>query len=71
VFDRFYRADAARALPGSGLGLSIVRQVATGHGGRATVDRSTRGGALLSMFLPVVDAEPSTAADQTETAVTR
>ena len=28
VFDRFYRAASARAVPGSGLGLSIVRQVA-------------------------------------------
>jgi two-component system sensor histidine kinase MprB len=33
VFDRFYRADAARGLPGSGLGLSIVRDVAVAHGG--------------------------------------
>lgn len=33
VFDRFYRATDARSLPGSGLGLSIVREVATGHGG--------------------------------------
>ena len=28
VFDRFWRADESRGLPGSGLGLSIVRQVA-------------------------------------------
>ena len=33
VFDRFYRAASARGVPGSGLGLSIVRQVAAGHGG--------------------------------------
>ena len=33
VFDRFYRADNARALPGSGLGLAIVRQAAEAHGG--------------------------------------
>src|SRR5690606_20471727 len=34
VFDRFYRADAARGTPGSGLGLAIVRQVVEDHGGR-------------------------------------
>jgi two-component system, OmpR family, sensor histidine kinase MprB len=52
VFDRFYRADSARALPGSGLGLSIVQRVVDAHGGRATVARSARGGALLRVSLP-------------------
>jgi len=52
VFDRFYRADGARALPGSGLGLSIVQRVVDAHGGRATVARSARGGALLRVDIP-------------------
>lgn len=52
VFDRFYRADSARALPGSGLGLSIVQRVVDAHDGRATVARSARGGALLRVDLP-------------------
>lgn len=52
VFDRFYRADSARALPGSGLGLSIVQRVVEAHGGRATVAHSARGGALLRVDLP-------------------
>jgi two-component system, OmpR family, sensor histidine kinase MprB len=52
VFDRFYRADSARALPGSGLGLSIVQRVVEAHGGRATVAPSARGGALLRVDLP-------------------
>ena len=52
VFDRFYRAEKARALPGSGLGLSIVQRVVDAHGGRATVARSARGGALLRVDLP-------------------
>ncbi|MDI9834402.1 HAMP domain-containing sensor histidine kinase [Streptomyces sp. KAU_LT] len=55
VFDRFYRADSARALPGSGLGLSIVRRVVDAHGGRAAVARSARGGALLRFDLPATD----------------
>jgi two-component system sensor histidine kinase MprB len=52
VFDRFYRADSARAMPGSGLGLSIVQRVVDAHGGRASVARSARGGALLRVDLP-------------------
>ncbi|MFI5839265.1 ATP-binding protein [Catenuloplanes sp. NPDC051500] len=52
VFDRFYRADSARAMPGSGLGLSIVQRVVLAHGGRVTVARSARGGALLRVDIP-------------------
>jgi two-component system sensor histidine kinase MprB len=59
VFDRFYRADSARALPGSGLGLSIVQRVVHAHGGRATVARSARGGALLRVDLPAAAAAPA------------
>lgn len=37
VFDRFYRAEAARGKPGSGLGLAIVKQIIEAHGGRVWV----------------------------------
>lgn len=52
VFERFYRATDARGLPGSGLGLSIVRQAAERHGGFVNVSRSRSGGALLTMGIP-------------------
>ncbi|GLZ36695.1 ATP-binding protein [Actinokineospora sp. NBRC 105648] len=47
VFDRFYRAETARALPGSGLGLAIVRQVALTHGGDVVVAARPGGGAVV------------------------
>lgn len=52
VFERFYRSPEARTMPGSGLGLSIVRQAAENHGGRVAAGRAPSGGALLSMWLP-------------------
>jgi two-component system sensor histidine kinase MprB len=59
VFDRFYRADAARATPGSGLGLAIVRQIATAHGGTVEAGEAADGGpgAVLTLRLPALSAE--------------
>ncbi|AZP19563.1 ATP-binding protein [Streptomyces aquilus] len=47
VFDRFYRAADARSLPGSGLGLSIVREVALAHGGAPFAVRREGGGMVM------------------------
>ncbi len=51
VFDRFWRASNARSLPGSGLGLSIVKDVAESHGGSVSVERATGGGARFRLRL--------------------
>ena len=51
IFDRFYRAAAARSKPGAGLGLAFVREAAEAHGGRATVESSTKG-ARFRLTLP-------------------
>jgi two-component system sensor histidine kinase MprB len=53
VFERFYRSSEARALPGSGLGLSIVAQIIDDHDG--TVFARNRGdgtGAVVGFTLP-------------------
>ncbi|WP_433545604.1 HAMP domain-containing sensor histidine kinase [Streptomyces sp. CA-294286] len=49
VFDRFYRAEAARALPGSGLGLAMARQIARAHGAELTAEQAPGGGALFRL----------------------
>ncbi|HEV8229270.1 MAG TPA: HAMP domain-containing sensor histidine kinase [Candidatus Limnocylindria bacterium] len=51
VFDRFWRASNARELPGSGLGLSIVKQVAEAHGGSVTLEPASGGGARFRLRL--------------------
>jgi two-component system, OmpR family, sensor histidine kinase MprB len=51
IFDRFYRAAAARSKPGAGLGLAIVREAAEAHGGTATAE-STATGARFRLTLP-------------------
>ncbi len=55
VFDRFYRAETARSLPGSGLGLSIVAEVAARWGGSVGVANAVEGrGAVLTLRLPTI-----------------
>jgi two-component system, OmpR family, sensor histidine kinase MprB len=51
IFDRFYRAATARAKPGAGLGLAIVREAAEAHGGKATAE-SGADGARFRLSLP-------------------
>ena len=57
VFDRFFRGRNSRGRQGSGLGLSIVRQVAEQHGGSASVTNAVDGGAIFTLHLPAVPAE--------------
>ena len=58
VFDRFYRAPSARGVPGSGLGLSIVRKVAEEHGATAAAENAEGGGALVTLAFPSVAHAP-------------
>jgi two-component system, OmpR family, sensor histidine kinase MprB len=59
VFDRFYRAAAARSKSGSGLGLAIVRQIAQLHGGTIELLERPGGGTVARLTLPT----PPTPAD--------
>ena len=55
MFQRFYRGDPSRvrsARSGSGLGLSIVQQIAVNHGGRIEARNHPDGGACLELLLP-------------------
>ena len=59
VFDRFYKADAARARSeGSGLGLAIARENARLHEGDLTVANAPDGGARFTLRLPRRAPEP-------------
>ncbi len=52
VFNRFYRADAARSLPGAGLGLAIAADIAAAHGGAIDVSSVPHAGTQFVVTLP-------------------
>jgi two-component system, OmpR family, sensor kinase len=52
IFERFQRGDGARGSEGSGLGLSIVRAIATAHHGQIRVDSTPGEGATFTLVLP-------------------
>ncbi|MGV9621623.1 sensor histidine kinase [Streptomyces tendae] len=61
VFDRFYKADAARPRSGgSGLGLAIARENAALNDGSLTAANQPDGGAVFTLTLPSAASSPGT-----------
>ncbi len=53
VWDELYRGQAARGIPGSGLGLALVRAVVERHGGQVTLRSRIGHGTVVTVRLPV------------------
>ncbi|MEV7890906.1 HAMP domain-containing sensor histidine kinase [Streptomyces sp. NPDC002817] len=58
VFDRFWRSPSARALPGSGLGLSIVARTVEQAGGQVTLGHASGGGTIATVQMPGAPTPP-------------
>jgi two-component system sensor histidine kinase SenX3 len=52
VLERFYRGERARLVPGTGMGLAIVRQIVEAHGGALTLASSTASGTVFTLSFP-------------------
>ena len=62
LFERFYRVDKARSRKsgGSGLGLSIVRNMVERNGGQITVESTVGEGSQFTLYFPAFDMEEDT-----------
>lgn len=52
VFDRLWRGRAASGVAGRGIGLAVVREIVTAHGGTVTAASGPQGGAVFTIWLP-------------------
>jgi signal transduction histidine kinase len=70
VFERFHRGRAGRGgPPGSGLGLSIARELARAWGGDVALGNARGGGALATLSLPSASPESDPPAGETLTSL--
>ncbi len=61
VFEKFYRAHDSlnSGIQGSGLGLTIARQIARAHGGEVVCEPRAGGGSCFSLRIPLHRGEPA------------
>jgi signal transduction histidine kinase len=52
VCERFYRADASGKIPGTGLGMSIVKEIVELHGGEIELASAVGSGTTVTLWLP-------------------
>jgi len=52
LVERFYRGADARHIPGTGMGLAIVQQIARAHGGTLAISSSSDAGTAFTLSLP-------------------
>jgi PAS domain S-box-containing protein len=70
LFTKFYRVDNAetRRIGGTGLGLALVKEIATAHGGRVWVESALGAGSTFHLTLPRADAVRPDASERADAA---
>jgi PAS domain S-box-containing protein len=62
VCERFYRADTSGKIPGTGLGMSIVKEIVELHGGQLELTSKVGAGTTVTIWLPARHVEVGTQA---------
>ena len=57
IFEQFYRIEQKESISGTGLGLTVVKEIIEAHGGIIKVESEINKGSTFSVILPVTDIE--------------
>ncbi|NDY92525.1 PAS domain-containing protein [Ideonella livida] len=61
AFERFFRADASGNIPGTGLGLALVKEIVELHGGEVALHSALGEGTTVTLWWPACEPPPSSA----------
>ncbi|MBB5578024.1 MULTISPECIES: ATP-binding protein [Rhizobium] len=68
IFQRYFRARTSTGIPGTGLGLYLVKQIVDLHGGSIEIDSKKDRGTSLIVTLPISKKATSSSTDRTSAA---
>ena len=68
IFEPGFRCAASAASPGSGMGLTVARNIVTDHGGTIDVESSDGRGAVFTVRLPALSEPPAPSAGESDAA---
>ena len=54
IYEKFYRADQSGNIPGTGLGMSIMKDIIDYHGGEIIINSEYGVGTTINIYLPVI-----------------
>ena len=57
IFERFYRAEESPSVRGTGLGMTLVKEIVDHHGGHVEIDSKSGKGTRVTIVLPVARGE--------------
>ncbi len=64
--ERFWRADTSGSIPGTGLGMAIVKEILELLGGAFTVESSPGAGTTVTLWLPAAATAPDVVVESTD-----
>ena len=66
LFERFFRASTSTGIPGTGIGLNLVRELVRMHGGSLAVESTESVGSTFTVHLPQHARENDRQSDRSE-----